>query len=221
MLGLSVILLKITATKYLSKLMKGVVLISGSGSNLQSIINNANDIDLTISCVISNNADAYGLERAKRAGVPHHTIEHTEFTSREEFDKALSKKIDQYNPDIVILAGFMRILTSEFAQKYCGKMLNIHPSLLPKFQGLNTHQRVIEAGESEHGVSIHFVTAELDSGPVIAQSSVPVLENDDAKSLAARVLVEEHKLYPKVIHWFTQGRLKLDNGNAVLDGKIL
>jgi len=201
--------------------MRGVVLISGCGSNLQSIIDNANDIDLTISCVISNNTKAYGLERAEQVGIPHHTIEHAEFTSREEFDQALSKTIDQYSPDIVILAGFMRILTSKFAQKYCGKMLNIHPSLLPKFQGLNTHQRVIEAGESKHGVSIHFVTAELDGGPVIAQSNVPVLENEDVKSLAGRVLVEEHKLYPKVIHWFTQGRLKLDNGNAILDGEIL
>jgi phosphoribosylglycinamide formyltransferase-1 len=201
--------------------MRGVVLISGSGSNLQSIIDNADNIDLTISCVISNKADAYGLERAKQAGIPQHIIEHTEFASREEFDQALSETIDQYSPNIVILAGFMRILTSEFTQKYCGKMLNIHPSLLPKFQGLNTHQRVIEAGESEHGVSIHFVTEELDGGPVIAQSNIPVLEDEDVNSLAARVLVEEHKLYPKVIHWFTQGRLKLDNGNAILDGEIL
>jgi len=201
--------------------MRGVVLISGSGSNLQAIIDQATNIDLDISCVISNNADAYGLTRADKAGIPCHVVDHTQFDSREAFDQAVSKTIDQYNPDIVILAGFMRIFTEAFAQQYFGKMLNIHPSLLPKFQGLNTHQRVIDASESEHGVSIHFVTAELDGGPVIAQSRVSVLPSDSAKSLAERVLIEEHKLFPKVIHWFTQGRLKLENGHAVLDGKPL
>ena len=201
--------------------MRGVVLISGSGSNLQAIIDQATNIDLDVSCVISNNADAYGLTRADKAGIPCHVVDHTQFDSREAFDQAVSKTIDQYNPDIVILAGFMRIFTEAFAQQYCGKMLNIHPSLLPKFQGLNTHQRVIDASESEHGVSIHFVTAELDGGPVIAQSRVSVLPSDSAKSLAERVLIEEHKLFPKVIHWFTQGRLKLENGHAVLDGKPL
>jgi len=201
--------------------MRGVVLISGSGSNLQAIIDQADNIDLDISCVISNHADAYGLTRAEKANIPTHIVDYTEFDSREAFDQAISKTIDQYNPDIVILAGFMRIFTEAFAQRYCGKMLNIHPSLLPKFQGLNTHQRAIDAGESEHGVSIHFVTAELDGGPIIAQSRVAVLANDNSDSLAKRVLVEEHKLYPQVIHWFTQGRLKLENDNAVLDGKIL
>ncbi|TEU19237.1 MAG: phosphoribosylglycinamide formyltransferase [Gammaproteobacteria bacterium] len=201
--------------------MRGVVLISGSGSNLQAIIDQATDIDLDISCVISNHADAYGLTRADNANIPTHVVDHTEFDSREDFDQTVSKTIDQYNPDVVILAGFMRIFTETFAQKYCGKMLNIHPSLLPKFQGLNTHQRVIDAHESEHGVSIHFVTTELDGGPIIAQSRVSVLADDDANSLAKRVLVEEHKLFSKVIHWFTQGRLELKNGNAVLDGKPL
>lgn len=201
--------------------MQGVVLISGSGSNLQSIIDQATDIDLTVGCVISSHTDAYGLIRAENAGIPHHVIDHTQFNSREAFDQAVSKTIDQYSPDIIILAGFMRIFTEAFTKKYCGKMLNIHPSLLPKFQGLNTHQRVIDAGEKEHGVSIHFVTAELDGGPVIAQSSVAVLANDNANSLAKRVLVEEHKLYPEVIHWFTQGRLELKNDQAVLDGKML
>lgn len=201
--------------------MKGVVLISGSGSNLQSIIDHADEIDLSIECVISNKADAYGLTRAERSNIPCYTIEHTNFTSREAFDQSISQLIDTYNPEIIILAGFMRILTPEFVEKYCGKMLNIHPSLLPKFQGLNTHQRAIDAGENEHGVSIHFVTADLDGGPVIAQSRVPVLSDDDAKSLAARVLIEEHKLFPKVIHWFTQGRLQLDNKNVLLDGELL
>jgi len=201
--------------------MRGVVLISGSGSNLQAIIDQAENIDLNISCVISNHADAYGLTRANNAGIACHVIDHTQFNSREMFDQAVSETIDQHNPDIVILAGFMRIFTEAFAQQYCGKMLNIHPSLLPKFQGLNTHQRVIDAGENEHGVSIHFVTTELDGGPIIAQSRIAVLATDDASSLAKRVLIEEHKLYPKVIHWFTQGRLKLNNGKAVLDGEIL
>ena len=201
--------------------MRGVVLISGSGSNLQAIIDQVDNIDLNISCVISNNADAYGLTRANNADIPCHVIDHTRFDSREAFDQVVSETINQYNPDIVILAGFMRIFTEAFAQQYYGKMLNIHPSLLPKFQGLNTHQRVIDANEKEHGVSIHFVTTELDGGPVIAQSSIPLLEDEDVKSLAARVLVEEHKLFPKVIHWFTQGRLELNNGKAVLDGKAL
>ncbi|HIB97692.1 MAG TPA: phosphoribosylglycinamide formyltransferase [Candidatus Thioglobus sp.] len=201
--------------------MRGVVLISGSGSNLQAIIDQADNIDLNISCVISNNADAYGLTRANNAGIPCHIIDHTQFDSREAFDQAVSETIGQYNPDIVILAGFMRILTEAFVQQYCGKMLNIHPSLLPKFQGLNTHQRAIDANEKEHGVSVHFVTAELDGGPIIAQSRVAVLADDDADSLAKRVLIEEHKLFPKVIHWFTQGRLELSNGKAVLDGKTL
>jgi phosphoribosylglycinamide formyltransferase-1 len=209
------------ATKSSSKLMRGVVLISGSGSNLQAIIDQATGIDLDISCVISNNSDAYGLTRADKAGIPCHVVDHTQFDSRETFDQAVSKTIDQYSPNIIILAGFMRIFTEAFAQQYCGKMLNIHPSLLPKFQGLKTHQRVIDAGESEHGVSIHFVTAELDGGPIIAQSRVSVLPGDNAKSLAERVLIEEHKLFPKVIHWFTQGRLKLENNHAVLDGKPL
>ncbi|HIG88535.1 phosphoribosylglycinamide formyltransferase [Candidatus Thioglobus sp.] len=201
--------------------MDGVVLISGSGSNLQSIIDNADDINLKINCVISNKSDAYGLKRAQKAGISTHTIKHDQFPSRGEFDKKLSSVIDVCKPEIIILAGFMRILSTEFTKKYCGKMLNIHPSLLPKFQGLNTHQRVIESGEKEHGVSIHFVTEELDGGPVIAQSTVAILENDNAKSLAERVLAEEHKLYPEVIHWFTQGRLKFKNSKAVLDGKVL
>jgi len=211
----------ITATRLLSKLMRGVVLISGSGSNLQSIIDKAADIDLTISCVVSNRSDAYGLTRAENAGIPHHLVEHTQFDSRTAFDQAVSKIIDQYSPDIVILAGFMRIFTEAFAQKYCGKILNIHPSLLPKFQGLNTHQRALDAGEKEHGVSIHFVTVQLDGGPVIAQSRVDIIPSDDAISLAKKVLIEEHKLYPEVIHWFTQGRLQLKDGKAVLDGKAL
>ena len=201
--------------------MQGVVLISGSGSNLQAIIDRSTDIDLTIDCVISNNPDAYGLVRATQANINTQVIEHANYSSREAFDADLAKLIDQYNPEIIILAGFMRILTPEFTNKYLGKMLNIHPSLLPKFQGLNTHQRALDAGETEHGVSVHFVTDELDGGPVIAQARVNVLSSDNADSLAKRVLIEEHKLFPKVIHWFTQKRLRLEKNHALLDGKTL
>ncbi len=201
--------------------MNGVVLISGGGSNLQSIIDNADTIDLEIKSVISNNPQAYGLERAKKANIPTHSVDHKQFNSRDEFDKTLGAIIDEYHPDIIILAGFMRILTKEFTNKYLGKMLNIHPSLLPKFQGLHTHQRAIDAGEKIHGVSIHFVTDELDGGPIIAQRSIEVLDDDTAESLAKRVLTEEHKLFPEVISWFTKGRLHLENNNAVLNGEIL
>ncbi len=201
--------------------MKGVVLISGSGSNLQSLIDNADHINLEIGAVISNKEGAYGLKRAQQVNIPTHAINHKQFSSREEFDQILSQTIDQYQPEIIILAGFMRILTSKFTQKYTGKMLNIHPSLLPKFQGLNTHQRALDAGESEHGVSVHFVTDELDGGPIIAQSRINILADDSADSLARRVLVEEHKLFPEVVHWFTQGRLILKGSQAFLDGQAL
>ncbi|MBW5290642.1 MAG: Phosphoribosylglycinamide formyltransferase [Candidatus Ruthia sp. Asou_11_S2] len=201
--------------------MDGVVLISGNGSNLQSIIDHSTVIDLDIKAVISNHGSAYGLKRAERANISTHTLGHKQFSSREEFDQALSNIINQYNPEIVILAGFMRILGAEFTHQYSGKILNIHPSLLPKFQGLNTHQRVIEAKESQHGVSIHFVTEQLDGGPIIAQVSVDVIDTDTTESLTKRVLLEEHKLFPKVIHWFTQGRLKLEKNHVTLDGKVL
>jgi phosphoribosylglycinamide formyltransferase-1 len=197
--------------------MNGIVLISGSGSNLQSLINNSSVIDLNIDCVISNVPNAFGLDRAKKAGIITHTLDNTNFSSRHEYDIALSEVIDKYNPDVIILAGFMRILTAEFTNKYLGKILNIHPSLLPKFQGLNTHKRVIEAQEKRHGVSVHFVTEELDGGPIIAQRSIDVLPLDDADSIAKRVLIEEHKIYPEVVHLYTQGRLKLDNNVALLD----
>ncbi len=201
--------------------MNGVVLISGNGSNLQSIINHSTAIDLDIKVVISNDSKAYGLKRAERANIPTHTLSHKHFSSREEFDQALSNVINQYNPEIVILDGFMRILGAKFTHQYSGKMLNIHPSLLPKFQGLNTHQRVIKAKENQHGVTIHFVTEQLDGGPIIAQASVDVIDTDTTESLAKRVLFEEHKLFPKVIHWFTQGKLKLEKNHAILDGKVL
>ena len=202
--------------------MNGVVLISGGGSNLQSIIDNASAIDLDIICAISSNADAYGLKRAEKAGITTAVIEHQLFDSRLTADKEIMKVIDDSKAEVIILAGYMRILSSEFIDKYIGKILNIHPSLLPKFKGLNTHQRAIDAAEKIHGVSIHFVTEDLDAGPVIAQSIVEIDFTDNAKSLASKVLNKEHILYPKIIHWYTQGRIKLiDNNSVQLDGQII
>ncbi|MDT8310811.1 MAG: phosphoribosylglycinamide formyltransferase [Methylophaga sp.] len=183
-----------------------VILISGRGSNMQSIIRaiDAGDIHAEIVAVISNRPDAAGLETAAAAGIETQLINHRDFTCREAFDHELAQAIVRYQPDFVILAGFMRILTPEFVRHFAGKLINIHPSLLPKFKGLHTHQRAIEAGEKEHGASVHFVTAELDDGPVILQAKVPVLADDTAESLAARVLVEEHKLYPDAIKLLIQ-----------------
>ncbi|SFV87703.1 Phosphoribosylglycinamide formyltransferase [hydrothermal vent metagenome] len=176
-----------------------VVLISGSGSNLQSLIDNANDIGINIACVISNKANAFGLERAKKAGITTQFIDHTQFETRADFDQALIQHINTINPELVILAGFMRILSTDFIHTFAGKILNIHPALLPKYKGLNTHQRAIDAGEKFAGASVHFVTNELDSGAIILQQSVPIQANDTAKSLARKVLAQEHLLYPKAI----------------------
>ena len=202
--------------------MNGVVLISGNGSNLQSIIDNAPGIDLNISCVISSNSDAYGLKRAEKAGIATAVIDHQLFDSRFKADKEIMKVIDDSRAVVIILAGYLRILSPEFIEKYLGKILNIHPSLLPKFKGLNTHQRAIDAAEKIHGASVHFVTEELDGGPIIAQSSVEIDSTDNAKSLASKVLNIEHVLYPKTIRWYTQGRIKLIGDNSVqLDGQII
>lgn len=204
-----------------------VVLISGYGSNLQAIIDAAgNDgLPVEIRAVISNRPDAYGLERAKQAGIPTAVIDHKTFSLRENFDQALQDCIDQYQPELVVLAGFMRLLTDTFVNHYLGRMLNIHPSLLPKFKGLNTHQRALQAYQSgeitEHGVSIHFVTTELDGGPVIVQSAIPIRPEDSADSLAARVVTREHEIYPAAIGWFADQRLQLQGQQVYLDGKAL
>ncbi|EWH12154.1 phosphoribosylglycinamide formyltransferase [Catenovulum agarivorans DS-2] len=200
-----------------------VVLISGSGSNLQAIIDacQSGQIDGRISAVVSNKADAYGLVRAENASIPTHTLNHKSFASREDYDTELAKLIDSYQPDLVVLAGFMRILTAGFVQKFVGKMLNIHPSLLPKYQGLNTHQRALDAGDKEHGVSVHFVTEELDGGPVVCQASIDVAQTDTADSLAQRIHVKEHIIYPLVVDWFCKGKLTMKNGQAWLDNKVL
>ena len=200
-----------------------VVLISGSGSNLQSLMDavSAGRMTARIAAVISNKADAYGLQRATQASIPTQIIDHTQFAGREAFDQALQQCIDQFKPDLVILAGFMRILTADFVRHYSGKMLNIHPSLLPLYKGINTHQRVLDDKAREHGVSVHFVTPELDGGPVIMQAKVPVLPSDTAQSLAQRVQEQEHHIYPRVVKWFVEGRLKLDGNQVMLDRNAL
>ena len=196
--------------------MNGVVLISGNGSNLQSIIDNAKSIDLTICCVVSNKMDAFGLKRAAKVGIPCVALDETLFNSKLGFDQEIMRVIDNYQAEVIILAGYMRILSADFISKYSGKILNIHPSLLPKFPGLNTHQRAIDASERKHGASVHFVTEEVDGGPVIAQQSVNIDSTDNPQTLAKKVLEKEHILYPQVIRWYTQGRLKLLNNKTVI-----
>ncbi len=200
-----------------------VILISGRGSNLQAILDQAvsGQLPVDIRVVISNRPDAYGLTRARQAGVHTQILDHKDFASRDEFDTALCQSIDQHQPDLLVLAGFMRVFTPQFVEHYQGRMVNIHPSLLPKFRGLNTHQRALAAGEQEHGVTVHFVTPELDGGPVIAQARVPILAGDDADILAHRVLQQEHQLYPRVIGWFTQGRVVLEGNRALIDGQAV
>jgi phosphoribosylglycinamide formyltransferase 1 len=200
-----------------------VILISGSGTNLQAIIDAARkgELPVDIRAVISNRPAAAGLDRARAAGIHAEALDHREFDGREGFDRALAERIDAHAPALVVLAGFMRILTAGFVRHYQGRLLNIHPSLLPEFRGLNTHARAIEAGAECHGASVHFVTDELDGGPVVLQVQVPVHTGDTVEALAARVLEQEHRLYPLAIRWFAEGRLQLKNGTAILDGNPL
>lgn len=198
-----------------------VVLISGNGSNLQALMNHSVESGYRICAVISNKADAFGLQRARKAGIPTRVIDHRDYKDRLSFDKQLMKEIDSFKPALVVLAGFMRILSADFVQHYAGKILNIHPSLLPAYRGTHTHERVLEAGEKEHGVSVHFVTEELDGGPVVLQASIPVNSDDTPNSLAARVFVQEHRIYPKAVAWFAAGRLNMQGNAAVLDGEPL
>ncbi|MEW8318300.1 MAG: phosphoribosylglycinamide formyltransferase [Candidatus Thiodiazotropha sp.] len=200
-----------------------VVLISGSGSNLQAIIDSAGrDLPIEIRAVISNRPNVHGLQRAAEAGIETAVLDHKAFTDRERYDRALMALIDSYSPALVALAGFMRILTPALVRHYAGRMFNIHPSLLPKYTGLHTHQRVLDAGDALHGASIHFVTEELDGGPLIVQAQVPVMAGDDADTLAARVLEKEHQIYPLAIRWFAENRLRLDeNGDVRLDDRKL
>jgi len=199
-----------------------VVLISGGGTNLQALIDGAAAGEpFAIAGVISNRPGAGGLARAERAGIPTATIDHTAYDGRETFEAALADGIDRFAPGLVCLAGFMRILTPGFVARYRGRMLNIHPSLLPRYRGLHTHQRAIDAGDAEHGATVHFVTEELDGGPRIVQARVPVHPDDTAEVLAARVLAQEHRIYPLAVRWFAEGRLRLGPDGAALDGRAL
>lgn len=200
-----------------------VVLISGAGSNLQALIDStrSDDNPARIRAVISNRADAYGLTRAQNAGIATQVLDHKAFDGREAFDAALIEAIDGFSPQLVVLAGFMRILTPGFVRHYAGRLLNIHPSLLPLYKGLHTHQRALEAGDAEHGCSVHFVTEELDGGPLVVQAIVPVQAGDTPESLAMRVHAQEHRIYPLAVRWFAEGRLRLGEHGAMLDGKPL
>ena len=200
-----------------------VVLLSGTGSNLQALIDSTatGDSPVRISAVISNRADAYGLQRARDAGIDTAVLDHKAFDGREAFDAALIELIDGYSPQLVVLAGFMRILSAGFVRHYQGRLLNIHPSLLPKYKGLHTHQRALEAGDREHGCSVHFVTEELDGGPLVVQAVIPVELDDTPESLAQRVHRQEHQIYPLAVRWFAEGRLRLGETGALMDGQPL
>jgi phosphoribosylglycinamide formyltransferase-1 len=198
-----------------------VVLISGNGSNLQALMDFSSAGNYRVSGVISNKPDAYGLQRAKQSNIPTTVVDHKQDASRDLFDQALSQAIDEYEPGLIVLAGFMRILGADFVKRYQGKILNIHPSLLPNYPGTNTHQRVLDAGEKMHGVSVHFVTEELDGGPVIAQESIAIESIDNAETLALRIHEKEHVLYPAVVSLFADGRLSLDENSAFLDEQLL
>ena len=200
---------------------KIVVLISGSGSNLQAILDNieSGNIDAKITAVISNRANAFGLERAEKYGIDAKVLDHTHYDSREAFDLELQKMIDSYSPDLIVLAGFMRILSDDFVKHYNGKLINIHPSLLPLYKGLDTHQRALADKQSEHGASVHYVIPELDAGKVIIQGIVDIKADDNAESLAQRVYQIEHKIYPHAVKILAEGRLEYNNGDVLFDGK--
>jgi len=190
-----------------------VILISGRGSNMQALI----DAGLPVSAVISNRGDAAGLALAAARGIATRVVEHRRYATREEFEAALAAEIDRFAPRLVALAGFMRIVTPAFVGRYRDRLLNIHPSLLPAFPGLHTHERALAAGVKLHGCTVHFVTADLDHGPIVAQAAVPVRAGDSAATLAARVLKQEHVIYPRAVRWFLDGRLFLGNGVVHLD----
>ena len=200
-----------------------VVLISGRGSNLKAILDaiRRDELAAAVTAVISDNTQAPGLEFARRENIDTLALEATDYPDRQDYDRTLQGLIDRFEPTLVVLAGFMRILTPDFVQHYHGRLINIHPSLLPEFRGLDTHQRALDKGVRQHGASVHFVTEELDGGPVIVQVKVPVLPNDDAASLAARVLKQEHRLYPQAIRWLTESRISLNGEQLLFDEKPL
>ena len=200
-----------------------VILISGRGSNMEALIaaRDAGQLPVNIVAVISNRPEALGLETAARAGIVTHYIDHKAFAGREAFDAALAECIDSFSPDLVVLAGFMRILSDGFVRHYSGRLMNIHPSLLPCFPGLHTHQRALEEGVRIHGCTVHFVTPTLDHGPIIIQAAVPVLDGDTEEALAARILVQEHRIYAQAVRWFAEDRLRLDNGCVRLAAELV
>lgn len=197
---------------------KIVILISGRGSNMEALIRarDAGMLPVEITAVISNRPAAKGLETAAAAGIATQVLDHKAYPDRAAFDAALAELIDAHAPDLVVLAGFMRILTESFVRHFAGRLLNIHPSLLPAFPGLDTHQRALDEGVRIHGCTVHFVTPALDHGPVVIQAAVPVLDGDDEAALAARVLAQEHRVYPQAVRWFAEGRLTLENGKVRL-----
>lgn len=202
---------------------KIVILVSGRGSNMEAMLaaRAAGQLPVEIAAVISNRPDAKGLETAANAGIATRSLDHKAYASREDFDTALAACIDEFQPELVVLAGFMRILTPAFVRRYEGRLLNIHPSLLPSFPGLHTHQRALDEGVRIHGCTVHFVTAELDHGPVVIQAAVPVLDSDDEAALAARVLRQEHCIYPQAVRWFAEDRLRLENGKVRLAAELV
>jgi phosphoribosylglycinamide formyltransferase-1 len=207
----------------MSGVLRLVVLVSGRGSNLRAIESRiaAGKLPARICAVLSDREDAAALVWAAERGIAARVVPRSRFANGADFDRAIGEVIASHDPGLVVLAGFMRILGDALVQRFAGRMLNIHPSLLPKYPGLNTHQKVLAAGDTEHGASVHFVTAELDGGPVVLQARVPVLPGDDEAQLAARVLVQEHRIYPLAIGWFAEGRLRLEGGVAWLDGQPL
>jgi phosphoribosylglycinamide formyltransferase-1 len=192
-----------------------VILISGRGSNMEALLEAR--LPARVAAVISNNPAARGLATARARGVATAVVDHRAHPDRDAFDAALAAEVDRHRPDLVLLAGFMRILTAPFIERYRGRLMNIHPSLLPAFTGLHTHRRALAAGVRLHGCTVHFVTAELDSGPIVAQAAVPVLPDDDESRLAARVLSQEHRIYPQAARWFLEGRLRLEDGRVRIE----
>ncbi|APA83986.1 phosphoribosylglycinamide formyltransferase [Paraburkholderia sprentiae WSM5005] len=197
---------------------KLVILISGRGSNMEAIVRAcaSESWPARVAAVIANRPDAVGLAFAASQGIATAVVDHRQFPDRDSFDAVLAEQIDAFAPDLVALAGFMRVLTERFVDHYAGRMLNVHPSLLPSFPGLNTHQQALDAGVRLHGASVHFVTSRLDYGPIVAQSAVPVEAGDTAQTLAARVLATEHIIYPRAVRWFVEGRLALDGSRVTL-----
>jgi len=199
---------------------KTAILVSGSGTNLQAFIDRvaAGALDLELSVVLSNRAEAFGLVRAQQAGIPTVCIAHGQYSDRASFDQAMAEKLDAWQPDLLVLAGFMRILGAGFVERYAGKILNIHPALLPAYPGLNTHQRVLDAGDEWHGSTVHFVTEELDGGPRILQGRLPVVAGESATQLAERVQTIEHQIYPEAAGWVGEGRVEYRDGRTWIDG---